>query len=79
VLAFGGNLETRASAQTSKFLIPKSSALPARDSYRVAWALHRSSVLSLGWGVKTLTLLFAWPWFALTLRSKKIEHKLLLI
>jgi hypothetical protein len=50
VLAFGGNLETRASAQTSKFLIPKSSALPARDSYRVAQALRRSSVLSLGWG-----------------------------
>jgi hypothetical protein len=47
LLAFGGNLETRC-AQTSKFLIPKSSALPARGSYRVAWALHRSSALSLG-------------------------------
>jgi hypothetical protein len=33
VLAFGGNLETRASAQTSKFLIPKNSALPARSPY----------------------------------------------
>ena len=30
VLAFGGNLETRASAQTSKFLVPKSCALQAR-------------------------------------------------
>ena len=48
VLAFGGNLETRASAQTSKFLIPKSFALPARGSYRVAWTLHRSGALLLG-------------------------------
>jgi hypothetical protein len=44
VLAFGGNLETRASAQTSKFLVPKSCALRAR---RPDWgatprpALHR--------------------------------------
>jgi hypothetical protein len=41
VLAFGGNLETRLKPQTSKFLIPKSCALPARSPDWGAYPSHR--------------------------------------
>jgi hypothetical protein len=52
VLAFGGNLETRASAQTSKFLVPKSSALPARRPYWGAYPSHRLCREYWGFGLE---------------------------